>query len=779
MGWLTNIANSLGNWMVSPWLLLGGIALLAAPIIIHLLNKRKFRTVDWAAIDFLLEADKKNRRRIRIENLLLLLLRCLAVLLIAMLLARPYRPKTFAGGALQSVRFERIVVLDDSLSMLAVDEGRTSFDTAKKSIEKLLDSLRSVKSDETFSLVRLSQPERPVISGVQLREDTVTELIDEVRALEPSDLPVRMESALLEVEKLFRVDPEYVNRVVYLMSDLRTRDWNFAASEEMMSARESLSRLAEKAVGCYIVDAGQPDAAGNVFVQSVTPTDKVLVAGVSSPFEVTIANSGPTEIRNLDISFRAGESLPLVDKIDSIPANSTKTLPFSFTFAKSEAAALLSNQNELEVAKPSPIPIEVSVGSADDANRDQLVEDNTQYFAARVERGIRTLIVDGDPSASYGRAESFSLTRALAPPGDLLSGVSLEVVTDVEFDNKRLDDYHVVYLCNLYRLTDQRRAALEEWVESGGGLVIFAGDQIDEHVYNDTLYRDGEGLLPAKLTGVLGNESEEQWVNFQASNASHPALNVFAGDSNPFAAWVKVFRWWKAEVNEQQLSDGHVTVSARFTDRENSPAVIEKQIGAGRVVLVTTPADRDWNNWPLDPSYVICTQEMTRYVVNKSDLNGTIEVGQSIRQPLDLTQYQLEVSLRNPNKTTTPLNARPDESSGTSNTSRVDETQWIVDYDKVNRRGFYELDLVRTNGSTETALFAANVDRTESDLRRVDLVELRRSLGDSPIEIVAADKLTGTSATGAEGELWPLILCFAVVALCGEQTLGWFFGRSR
>ena len=159
-GWLTNFANYLGKWMVSPWLLLGGIALLVVPIIIHLLNKRKFRTLDWAAIDFLLEADKMNRRRIRLENLLLLALRCLAVLLIALLLSRPFRPKTFADGALQSVRFERIVVLDDSLSMLAVDENRSSFDVAKKTVENLVESLRSADTDESFCLLYTSPSPR-------------------------------------------------------------------------------------------------------------------------------------------------------------------------------------------------------------------------------------------------------------------------------------------------------------------------------------------------------------------------------------------------------------------------------------------------------------------------------------------------------------------------------------------------------------------------------------------------------------------------------------------
>ena len=74
---MAGLTSFLGGFMSTPWLFMLGVLAIASPIIIHLLNKRKFKRVDWAAMDFLLEADKKNRRRVRLENLLLLLLRCL------------------------------------------------------------------------------------------------------------------------------------------------------------------------------------------------------------------------------------------------------------------------------------------------------------------------------------------------------------------------------------------------------------------------------------------------------------------------------------------------------------------------------------------------------------------------------------------------------------------------------------------------------------------------------------------------------------------------------
>ena len=69
--------ESLATWLVNPWLFVAGAAAILIPILIHLLNKRKFKIVDWAAMEFLLDAEKKNRRRVRLENLILLLLRCL------------------------------------------------------------------------------------------------------------------------------------------------------------------------------------------------------------------------------------------------------------------------------------------------------------------------------------------------------------------------------------------------------------------------------------------------------------------------------------------------------------------------------------------------------------------------------------------------------------------------------------------------------------------------------------------------------------------------------
>ena len=126
------------SWLVNPFMLGLGALAVASPIIIHLLNRRRFKIVDWAAMDFLFEANKKNRRRVQIENLLLLFLRCLAMLLIGLLLARPFLPSDVVSLVATNQKYERIVVIDDSLSSQVLSGNLPAIEVAKESLSKLV-----------------------------------------------------------------------------------------------------------------------------------------------------------------------------------------------------------------------------------------------------------------------------------------------------------------------------------------------------------------------------------------------------------------------------------------------------------------------------------------------------------------------------------------------------------------------------------------------------------------------------------------------------------------
>ncbi len=119
--------------------LLGGLAGASIPIIIHLLNRRKFRETQWAAMRFLLAAIRKNTRRIRIEQWLLLAVRTLLILLLVTAMLKPYLESTGALPVIVGQRTHRTVVIDGSLSMSYTPKGEASrFDQAKSLASKLL-----------------------------------------------------------------------------------------------------------------------------------------------------------------------------------------------------------------------------------------------------------------------------------------------------------------------------------------------------------------------------------------------------------------------------------------------------------------------------------------------------------------------------------------------------------------------------------------------------------------------------------------------------------------
>jgi hypothetical protein len=797
----------LSTWTVTPWLAIAGAALILSPIIIHLLNKRKFKIVDWAAMDFLLDADKRNRRRVRLENLLLLLMRCLAVFLLGLLLAQPFIPNEFASKVLGSAQFEHLFVLDDSLSMQVQTGNQTPFEEAKQRLVKLLDEFSKNRNDDTFTLILTSAPDQRQVNGARVTEQSVGELIETVNALEPTDRAADLPRVLATLEQELKGLPKNVNRVLYVVSDLRQRDWRREGEGEAEVENDParvVARLSEGLTGVYVVDVGSEDAR-NLMITEVRP-EGVLVAGVISRFDVTVANFGAAEARDLTVRFKAGDALAIERPINRIAPGETASVPFSFTFSGAESNA---NFGQEVAGGIDPVRVVVEVISTRPADEDRLLADSTAYFPARIVRGIPTLIVDGDPSSNEERSESYYLRRALEPSGPLLSGVDIEIAHESEIETLSLSKYQVIFLCNVYQFSEQARKDLEDWVRRGGGLVIMPGDQVDERYFNEQYFKEGEGLAPLKLVGIQGDETEERWVHFRVENTNHPVLGVFEGQNNPALDMTKVFRWWGATAAEGQL-DSLIDVPARFNDPDASIAMAEKKFGAGRVFMTTIPADADWHIWPIYGTYLISMQELVRHMAGDVAGSGVMRVGEPLAQAIELSDYKTDAELKLPNDKKLSLQAREpsaasaaqatdgegaEEASstgaastgpastgadkeGSASTRGGDSTRWQIVHEDTGKRGFYELTLLRNDGFEEKVLFAANPDPTEGNLARVDLPELRKSLGDG-VKIIKGTDSGALATTGAQRELWKYVLLGVVLVLAGEQLFAWSFGLRR
>ena len=758
----------LGISAVNPALLWGALAV-ASPILIHLLSKRRFKRIEWAAMDFLLDADRRNRRRIRMENILLLLLRCLAVLLIAMLVSRLFLQPTGLGSLLaQQARTERIILMDDSPSMRVRMGNRDVFDNSKQALAQFVRSLAKERPGDTVTLLLASQPERPLRNDFPLEKtEELVRVIDEIQV---SDMAAELDKALLAVEDEIAESQAGgagpINRVVYLVSDLRRRDWTPAPdTPEDRSITKIVERLSEETEGVVIVDMGG-DATDNIGIVDIAVREKAIITGVASGFEVVVKNFGSTEVKDVKVTFTAGDAPPQVGYINEIAPGVTASARFSFIF-------------------PDAGPVEIQA----EIDPDILPTDNRRILAGQVQRGVKILVVDGDPASDY-RAESYFLVRAISPPGDISSGNVVDVVSENQFGTTALDEYSVIALCNVYQMPDTQRDALKQWVERGGGLVYFLGDQVDDVIYNEQFYE--AGLLPARLIDLRGDESERQWAQPTGEVSVHPVMSIFSGSTNPLLSRVKVFMWWGVELEDKQAEGeeagsprSDATVVTRLNDRENSPLLVEKTLRNGRVMMFTTSADADWTIWPTDASYVITALELVKYLSPTTSGQGTVRVGQPLITPLDVARYKPEALVMPPGASeSTTVQAQViaedklDSPEATDDMQPV-ESRMVVRYEQTRTAGVYRMSLQAHDGTITQKYFAANIDPNEGDLTPISRSSLAKQLPEDGVELVDGAEYFGRDDAGGRVEMWRTMAVLLLVVLCCEQFLAWTFGRRR
>lgn len=767
----------LSQWMSHPLLFVIGVLLVSVPILIYLLNKRRFRVVDWSAMDFLIEVEQLNRRRVRLEEWLLLALRCLLVLLIGLLVARPYFSSRFVGGLLDQVPYERIILLDDSPSMSATLGDGSAFHEAKLQLVNLVRDLAERDVGDSLTLILTSRSNWPVFIDLPINAQSVAAIVADIDALQQSDMRCRWDHVCSDTLATLRYDAKNLNRVVYLLTDLRRTDWilnevrvedvvevgssitsDLGGSAQADALFESVRKLSGETSACFIVDFGVNELA-NLAVSEIVVEDKLILAGSNTRFNVQVRNYGQQVLRDVPIRFFVGDSGPLSANVESIPADGTVTVPFSCHFSSSDGDILAD-------------AVEVRAQFTGATGNDAIAKDNVRYFAARVRNALSVLIVDGDLSTEYGKSESFYLQRALTPPGSIASGIQTDIVNESEFELKSLGNYQVIFLCNVYRLSESRAESLRAWVETGGGLVVFPSGQADEQFY-DQFYARGEGLLPRRLVKITGDEAAREIIGFNVVQADHPVVRVFQGEAAALLDGAKIFRWWK--VDDPASISGLGTVVLRLTDADRTPALVERMVGKGRVAQFCFGADADWTDWPRQPSYVILLQELTRFMAQAAVDHSNLVVGESIRQTIDINEVGAEAIITNPKGESVSRQAALHPAAGIG----ANTAEWAVNFDDTQQCGFYRATFQKPDGRAVTSLIAVNLHAADSDLNRIDRRLLESAFEGSNVRVVAGDKLFALATGDRKGELWFWVLLVLVFFLFCEQFFAWKMGRPR
>jgi hypothetical protein len=719
-------------------LMLAGLGAAAVPLVLHLLSRARYRTVDWGAMLFLRGAEAKHRQSTRLNQLLLVLVRMALVALLAVALARPVVRGAWIGQA-QGGRVTAAIVLDCSASMAFEENGRSRFELARGAARQVLAGLR--REDRAF-LVLAGQE----ASAQDLRVTPELRAIDaRLATLAPGhgrgDLVQALQAAwdhLAEHEKF--------NRQIFVITDRQAAAWQ--AAEGFDPPWRDQPRESAVPTQVFVVPVGSTEA-DNIVVESVDLLDPPAIRGQPVEVEVRLRNVGPVQRAALPLVLKSGERTLYEAKVNLAPGAAG-----SFRASVKEGFPAAGSQ----------------VLSAAVASKGYTADDRLDSVVDVIDP-VRVLLLSGDERpAGTLRGESDFVRVALAPfqtatgqPGR--DPCVVEVKTVEQWAEVKLDAYDVVVLANVEQFDRRQVQELEQYVYGGGGLLIAPGNLSRVDNYNELFYRNGAGVLPAELLLPTPGDGS-QATALLGWRPDHPVFRFLRGRPDPLPSST-IGRYFPARPRQPDARSLAEYVSGWPFLVEPPRQANERR---GRVVLMTTPLDADWSTLPLSNFYLPFAQSLVRYLSGGTVTDRNLLPGEPLQASFDGPAVNRTVALQRPG------DGPPVPLELLRYGSRAE-----VRYGETREAGEYRLVVTDEGQPPRTLHFVVATPRDESDLAQLDEAgwkALEQSLGLERVETTDQPIAAAMSRSRDGRELWSVLLCGVLVLAVLELAMARAYSRA-
>ncbi|MEZ6118644.1 MAG: BatA domain-containing protein [Pirellulaceae bacterium] len=743
--------------------------LVLLPLLIHLINMMRQKKVQWAAMEFLLKSYKKHRRWVWLKQLLLLLLRMVAVAtlvaMLAKLVTKDEWTSFFSGRATH-----HYVLLDDSVSMGDRSGNTEVFDVARQAITQITARAAQQSTPQKMTLIRFSQASKSVnqtaveaMDLADLNAEMITGSFEELlqnkgSSLQVSDLAVGPEAAVGLAESLI-ADAVDEKRILHVISDFRQ-----PSAADLQQTKDALGRLENEGTEVRFVRCAQQRRA-NLALTELAPAEGTQAAGVPFFVNVKVKNLGEQTVPQVLVRIKTVTYAKAPDGSESPPQ--TDQLP-DILINQLEPGQTALRQVQVAFAAPGQHVIEASLPP------DALEADNRIWNVIDIPEGAPVLIVDSDleqTGAYY--LESVFRPGLRTNTGIMPTSQPLEFLRDASVDE--LAKFDSIYLVNIASLDEKSMENLNRYVTDGGGLGVFLGPDVNANAYT-RWYDEGRGAFPLPLATdkeLPLRTSGEPDVQFQ----DHPIFQVLLGERNPFARTIAVQRYFAPPLRWQPPEQSTVQMAARL--RNGDPLVVEQRLGDGRVVAFLTTVNPEWNNWAREPSFVVVMLQMQSHLAAPLRDIAARYVGSPIQLQLPTDAFAQEVRFVPPQDTSLGAAAEIQVRAEMADDSPLMNFRLGIAGDSNQRsgetdvRGVYTMEAIELDGGEYRQRFALNVDHQESELALATDADIRAALAPLSPAILDADKLIYEDVADA-GFSWTRILLFALLAfLLGEQLLAY------
>lgn len=710
--------------------LLAGLALAAIPVVLHLIMRQKPKPLEFPPLLLLKLRKHANTRKLRLRHWLLLLLRIAAVCAMVLAVARP-RIQATALPLDQEAPVSAALVFDTSPRMLYQQRNETRLAEARDLALWLLGQLPPESQAAVLDSSLTSSVFQVDLGAARQR----------VERLEPAAAAQPLSRVMLDAVRLLN-QSERDRRELYVFTDCSYRQWN---DHQFERVREALAQAVNLSV--YVIDIGV-DKPQNYALGQVNLSSQVV--SKNSPLEVAtdIARTGPAGERAVELYLNNADGKPVK--------------------RGGQTVKLAENQSQRVIFPLGGMDVGVHQGTINLVGDDGLGFDNIRFFTVEVRPAWRVLVAGPWPRPKDESVlhRSDLLIEALAP-ADLRrkdeARFNCTYVPLDELPQLGLKDYAAVCLLDPPPQPAEFWNHLRPYVLEGGSLAVFLGNRAVKGSFNRT---EAQSLLPGELD-FHGQASGADGVYFSPENFGHPMLSRFrAIDGGVPWNLFPVFKYWK-------LTNLHEGVQTVIPFNNGLPAVLERPVGKGRVMTMTTPItdhpsdDNGWNlllmpdNW----SYVMLVDQMMLYLVGGSEGRYNYQTGQTAVLKLDPEERVTQFMVTAPGKR--------------QFRQTVDPQRRLLTIAQTGQAGQYRLQTARGEAGPQLG-FSCNLPVEQSDLTRLPREGLQQVFGEFPYQY-ARNQLELVRAQGQDRvgqELFPYLLIALALVLALEFFMATRFYRE-
>ena len=543
------------------WYLVLGVLAAGIPVLLHLLSAVRAPEMFFPTLRFLKISMDKTARRRRLEHWLLLLVRALLLALLALGTAELiWRP---ARGFLAGRRFAAAVVLDNSYSMGVRTGGLRRLDRARREAAELLGGEDQPVLAElllTNATAAVGPESQPAAGPPQLRADLAVLRQRLAKAhLAPGVAP--MAERVAQAARLLKAT-SVTRRAIYVFSDMQRISFQ--------NLRQ-IPELKEANIPLMLVDCSRKVPVNVAVVDLEIAGERIVDRPLT--FTATLLNSSETDkVVNvwLQLDGRAiGQPIRKVLRRAGEPG-ARAVVRFSHRFTTGGM-----HTGKVAIAEDDDLPV-----------------DNARRFSLYIADRVRTVLVRPAASAGGARDPAAVVQLALDPYAGMPRPwpIRLTTTTAERLDAAALRGAQVVVLADVPSFSPAQAQLLEQFVRRGGTAVFFLGPSVRPENYNDLFVQriaDYGGLLPGRIGKAIGQVGLTDEAVTAVLNLRHPYLAELYKSASDYPQ-VLVQRYFK-------LPAGKPGAEAVISAPTGEPIVSAKDFGRGRVVLVATTADAEWN----------------------------------------------------------------------------------------------------------------------------------------------------------------------------------------